>query len=364
MEKTETSLITKLIDLYLSVKIRSEEDLDKVDEEGLERERKELARANPLVLVDYIRASIEILLKLREERRSSSMYNSVQSGKEVQEDYEEQIQKLEAETRMHIRVEQQLKLHVDSIQAKLEEYEKTISKLTKSIKRLETKLLDASNRMLEKTNEAERLKKLLDERARRITTLERTDKLNATTIKYSFSKLSMDDASSIIKEVKTDFSPGKKRKEGNRKATASISRVPQPPNLPNSGKKSDSLATQRPNKTYSAENHSHLRSSSHRGEIAKEDNKEPAKSIALQYKQSLKIKDESKKEKPKEVTQMLQRNTTIDNLIKNFEKQANKSRLLANNRPCSTYRERASYKKPSNKLLGTAKVNIKVVQNS
>eukprot|EP00826_Nyctotherus_ovalis_P059214 TRINITY_DN8215_c0_g2_i2.p2 TRINITY_DN8215_c0_g2~~TRINITY_DN8215_c0_g2_i2.p2 ORF type:complete len:114 (-),score=24.38 TRINITY_DN8215_c0_g2_i2:359-700(-) len=107
----------------------------------------------------------------------------------------------------------------------------------------------------------------------------------------------MDDASSIIKEVKTDFSPGKKRKEGNRKATASISRVPQPPNLPNSGKKSDSLATQRPNKTYSAENHSHLRSSSHRiwhkkvgGEIAKEDNKEPAKSIALQYKQSLKIK--------------------------------------------------------------------------
>eukprot|EP00826_Nyctotherus_ovalis_P059211 TRINITY_DN8215_c0_g1_i1.p1 TRINITY_DN8215_c0_g1~~TRINITY_DN8215_c0_g1_i1.p1 ORF type:complete len:201 (+),score=41.19 TRINITY_DN8215_c0_g1_i1:164-766(+) len=134
MEKTETSLITKLIDLYLSVKIRSEEDLDKVDEEGLERERKELARANPLVLVDYIRASIEILLKLREERRSSSMYNSVQSGKEVQEDYEEQIQKLEAETRMHIRVEQQLKLHVDSIQAKLEEYEKTISKLTKSIK--------------------------------------------------------------------------------------------------------------------------------------------------------------------------------------------------------------------------------------
>lgn len=134
MEKTEASLITKLIDLYLSVKIRSEEDLEKVDAERLERERKELARASPLVLVDYIRASIEILLKLREERNSSSTYNSVQSGKEVQEDYEEQIQKLEAETRMHIRVEQQLKLHVDSIQAKLEEYEKTISKLTKSIK--------------------------------------------------------------------------------------------------------------------------------------------------------------------------------------------------------------------------------------
>jgi len=104
MEKNETSLMDKLIDLYLSVKVRSVEDLEKVDEEGLEREGNELAGANPLVLIDYIKASIEILLKLKDEKNNISTYNSVQSGKEVQEDYEEQIQKLEAETRMHIRV--------------------------------------------------------------------------------------------------------------------------------------------------------------------------------------------------------------------------------------------------------------------
>ncbi len=40
-----------------------------------------------------------------------------------QKDYEQMLQKLEAETRNHIRVEQQLKLHIESIQSKLDETE-------------------------------------------------------------------------------------------------------------------------------------------------------------------------------------------------------------------------------------------------
>lgn len=39
-------------------------------------------------------------------------------------EYEEMIQKLENDVRTHIRVEQQLKLHIESIQNKLEEMEK------------------------------------------------------------------------------------------------------------------------------------------------------------------------------------------------------------------------------------------------
>ena len=44
---------------------------------------------------------------------------------------------------------------------------------------METKVSETNNKLLEKTNEADKLKKLLDEKAKRILNLERTnDKLN------------------------------------------------------------------------------------------------------------------------------------------------------------------------------------------
>lgn len=43
--------------------------------------------------------------------------------------YEELLQGLEADVRKHIRIEQQLKLHIESIEGKLEELEKENSKL-------------------------------------------------------------------------------------------------------------------------------------------------------------------------------------------------------------------------------------------
>lgn len=43
------------------------------------------------------------------------------SGKQVPEEYEKLIQKLEADVRGHIRVEQQLKLHIESVSQQLED---------------------------------------------------------------------------------------------------------------------------------------------------------------------------------------------------------------------------------------------------
>ena len=45
---------------------------------------------------------------------------------EQNNEYEQMIQKLEGDVRQHIRIEQQLKLHIESIQEKLEEDEKVI----------------------------------------------------------------------------------------------------------------------------------------------------------------------------------------------------------------------------------------------
>jgi len=46
---------------------------------------------------------------------------SALSGIEPPKEYEIMIQKLEAEARNHIRIEQQLKLHIESLQFKIEE---------------------------------------------------------------------------------------------------------------------------------------------------------------------------------------------------------------------------------------------------
>eukprot|EP00826_Nyctotherus_ovalis_P049452 TRINITY_DN5986_c0_g1_i22.p2 TRINITY_DN5986_c0_g1~~TRINITY_DN5986_c0_g1_i22.p2 ORF type:complete len:154 (+),score=56.41 TRINITY_DN5986_c0_g1_i22:428-889(+) len=53
----------------------------------------------------------------------------LQRGEDPQKDYEQMVQSLEEEARNHIRIEQQLKLHIDSLQEKIEEKEKTEEKL-------------------------------------------------------------------------------------------------------------------------------------------------------------------------------------------------------------------------------------------
>ena len=53
------------------------------------------------------------------------------SGDEPPKEYEKMLQKLEGDVRMHIRIEQQLKLHIDNIEFRLDEAEKENNKLAK-----------------------------------------------------------------------------------------------------------------------------------------------------------------------------------------------------------------------------------------
>ena len=59
-----------MIDLYLSVKIRSNDEIDKYDNDQLEKERVEFKNQDHydvLKLINYIKISIEILMKMRSE---------------------------------------------------------------------------------------------------------------------------------------------------------------------------------------------------------------------------------------------------------------------------------------------------------
>ena len=62
-----TPLVDAIIDLYLNVKIRNSDEIDDYDSNKLVEEKKELESKDPIVIVDYIKQSIEILLSLKLE---------------------------------------------------------------------------------------------------------------------------------------------------------------------------------------------------------------------------------------------------------------------------------------------------------
>ena len=137
-----------LIDLYLDVKVRSNEEIVALNEDKLELEQQRLMETETLALVEYIKTSIEILLNLKMDSSaltkqsfrhqvrvdtegtsqldnsqvtSSSNFTSVNGGQQPPKAYEEMIQKLENDVRAHIRIEQQMKIAMEGLQQKLED---------------------------------------------------------------------------------------------------------------------------------------------------------------------------------------------------------------------------------------------------
>ena len=93
----------------------------------LEEERRLLKQTNPFVVLEYIKASFEMLIKTR--ITINNLDNSLcdKDNEEFIEgkpnNYELMVQSLEAEIRSRIRVEQQMKISIESLQWKLEDYE-------------------------------------------------------------------------------------------------------------------------------------------------------------------------------------------------------------------------------------------------
>ncbi len=56
-----------LLELYLSVKIRSDEEIDNYTEEQFKQEKKQMLEVDGFTLIDYIKSSIEILMNMKIE---------------------------------------------------------------------------------------------------------------------------------------------------------------------------------------------------------------------------------------------------------------------------------------------------------
>ena len=90
--------------------------------------------------IELITENIKELLKIK---RNFIMMEEYKNYK-AHEQYQKALQKLEGEVRHHIKIEQQMKLRIDSTQAKIEELEKNKddTSLTESLKKENNRLLD------------------------------------------------------------------------------------------------------------------------------------------------------------------------------------------------------------------------------
>lgn len=139
----------KLIELFLNVKVRSKDEIKDFNEDKLDEEKNKLAETTIQALISYIKTSIEILMNLKIEDYLAMKKQEKEMGKhdEVRlsstesvlsndppQDYEEVIQKFEGDIRKHIRIEQQMKLHSESLQQKIEDKEKEIDQIQAEMK--------------------------------------------------------------------------------------------------------------------------------------------------------------------------------------------------------------------------------------
>ena len=86
--------------------------------------------------LQLVSATINELVQAKEEMQNSEEYQEYLDH----EVYQKALQKLEKEVRGHIKVEQQLKLYIESLQAKVEESEKADKEFTERSEELIRKL--------------------------------------------------------------------------------------------------------------------------------------------------------------------------------------------------------------------------------
>lgn len=92
-----------LIDLYLGVKIKKQNEFD---ENSMEKEEEidKLRRTNPLTIIGYIRNSLDILIEMKVEEKIEANRRINTLDEEEQKKYEDLLRKLEGDIRMHIKV--------------------------------------------------------------------------------------------------------------------------------------------------------------------------------------------------------------------------------------------------------------------
>jgi len=113
-------------------------------------------QTDPVILFQYIKAIYDKNLEIRKDAEKE-----ISQQKETGvNDYESLLQKLEAEVRQHIRIEQQLKLYVESTQAKLDDFKDLgdpaqIEEMKKNLEDVKSENVLLNEKLKKRSNEIE-----------------------------------------------------------------------------------------------------------------------------------------------------------------------------------------------------------------
>ena len=134
-EKLLEEVKNNLIDLYLKVKIRKTIETITIDSDFLDNEKKNLSILSPLDIIIYIKTHLQILIdiqvseKLNELRNNPLLINEQYGINCSENNYETLLRRYEGDIRNYIKIENMLKIHIDDLNYKIEQLEKTIENL-------------------------------------------------------------------------------------------------------------------------------------------------------------------------------------------------------------------------------------------
>ena len=113
-----------IIELYLFVKIRKESEVKIIDKEFLEKEKISLNSISPMVLIDYIKSHLKLLIDNKVKEKMSKLKINPKKyilnyGTDIYvNDYETLLRRYEGDIRNYIRMVNILKIHIDELNQK------------------------------------------------------------------------------------------------------------------------------------------------------------------------------------------------------------------------------------------------------
>ena len=166
---TDEKLRNSIIELYQNVKIRKQTDKNIFTKEYLEKEKISLLSISPIVLIDYIKIHLNLLIDIKVNDKISKLkinpidYISSSGSELPANDYEKLLRRYEGDIRNYIRIVNMLKIHIDELNEKQILLEKEIEQFQK----------DTINLNLVPTNQSIEYRKKIDELTALIKTYEK-----------------------------------------------------------------------------------------------------------------------------------------------------------------------------------------------
>ena len=177
-----------LINLYQSLKIRkldevnnnfiiNKNQLDEIDENSFEEEKKYLQKLSILTLTEYIDSAIGVIVNLKIEDELNKKNKERSENYEDIGDWETLLRKEEEDIRMYISNELKLKLYIDQMEEKMETLEKEKKSLSLKLENMKS-LESEVNNYKEKVKLLNKLIEEYEEREKRLINENKQLKIN------------------------------------------------------------------------------------------------------------------------------------------------------------------------------------------